>query len=205
MNQKDLNNMSIRELNHELLYILISTPIDVDRVRQLISAGADPNEGLFLAKDTDNSLIVKALVDAGADINSNYSDLNVEQKELKNMNAGELIDELCEVLSSTPVDVKRVRQLISAGAYPDENVMSFAIDTGKLEIVKILVDAGADINYIDDEFYTPLRYAKEALLRIESGEDDVVEDAEYAEIVSYLEDLSSQETKDMVEEIMSQE
>ena len=118
------------------------------------------------------------------------------------MNAGELIDELCEVLTSNPVNIDRVRQLIDAGAYPDENAMSFAINTGKLEIVKSLVDAGADVNYIDDEFYTPLRYAKEALLRIGNGEDDEVEGAEYEEIISYLEDLSTQETKDIVEEIM---
>ena len=118
------------------------------------------------------------------------------------MNAGELIDELCEVLTSNTVNIDRVRQLIDAGAYPDENAMSFAINTGKLEIVKSLVDAGADVNYIDDEFYTPLRYAKEALLRIGNGEDDEVEGAEYEEIISYLEDLSSQETKDIVEEIM---
>ena len=126
----------------------------------------------------------------------------MKRKDLKNMNAGELIDELCEVLTSNTVNIDRVRQLIDAGAYPDENAMSFAINTGKLEIVKILIDAGADVNYIDDEFYTPLRYAKEALLRIGSGEDDEVEGAEYEEIISYLEDLSSQETKDIVEEIM---
>jgi ankyrin repeat protein len=128
----------------------------------------------------------------------------VNQKDFKNMNARELIDELCEVLTANPVDINRVRQVIEAGAYPDENAMSFAIDTGRLEIVKILVDAGADVNYIDEEFETPLLWAKNALLHIESGKHDEFKDAEYNEIVSYLEEIVTQETKNIVEAIMRQ-
>jgi hypothetical protein len=128
----------------------------------------------------------------------------MNRKDFNDMSMGELISKLCEVLTTTPVNIDRVHQLIAAGAFPDENAMSSAIDTGKLEIVKILVDAGADVNYVDDEFYTPLLYAKEAVLLIESGEDAEVENAEYGEIVSYLEDVSTQETRDLVEEIMRQ-
>jgi ankyrin repeat protein len=202
MSQKDLNNMSVRELNHELLYVLVSTPIDVEKVRQLITAGADPKEGIFLAKDTGNLAIVNALTDAGEDIN--YLEPSLARKDLNNMNVEDLNDELCEVLTSTPVDINRVRQLIAAGASPDDNAMSFAIDTGKLEIVKILVDAGVDVNYIDEEFETPLLWAKNALILIESNENDEVEVSEYNEIVNYLEEVTTQETKDIVEEIMRQ-
>lgn len=128
----------------------------------------------------------------------------MKEKKLSNMSEGELIDELCNTLQSIPVDIERVNQLIVAGAYPNEDAFVFAIMTGRLELVEILVVSGADVDYMDDEFYTPLRYAKEALLRAENGEDNEIEGSEYAEIVSYLENLSSQETKNLVEEIMSQ-
>jgi ankyrin repeat protein len=119
------------------------------------------------------------------------------------MNMGELVDELCDTLISSPVDVDRVRQLIAAGAYPDECFLA-AIDTGKLEIVKIFVEAGANVNYIDDEFNAPLSVAKYAVLRIANGEYDDAIDPEYDDIVTYLEGLTNQETKDLVEEIMKQ-
>jgi ankyrin repeat protein len=127
----------------------------------------------------------------------------MNQKDLSNMNMGELVDELFDVLTSPPVDVKRVHQLIDAGAYPDECFLE-AVDTGKLEVVKIFVEAGADVNSIDDDFETPLLRAKNAVLRLEKGEYDEALDPEYDEIVAYLEKLTTQETKDIVEEILRQ-
>jgi ankyrin repeat protein len=188
--------MNTRELNHELLYTLISAPVDVNRVRQLLEAGANPDEGIFLAKDTGNPEIMKALIDAGVDENCSNS-------SRARKNTGEIIDELYDVLTSPPINVERVRQLINAGAYPDECFFE-AILTGKLEVVKIFVEAGADVNSFDDDFETPLLSAKNAVLRLEKGEYDEAVDPEYDEIVAYLEELTTQETKDIVKEIMRQ-
>jgi hypothetical protein len=125
----------------------------------------------------------------------------MSEKKSENISKEELSDALCNAITSPSVDINRIHQLIAAGACPHRYVMFSAIMTGRLDLVEILVEAGADMDSMDNDFDVPLQYAKEALLFIESGEEGVwPKDGEYDKIAAYLEELSSQETKNIVEE-----
>lgn len=75
-----------------------------------------------------------------------------------------LVDQLFEAIEDEQ-DVNRVRELIEAGC--DVNVrieegctpLIAAVLVGNLEIVKLLVEFGADVNVIDGYFGSPLYYA----------------------------------------------
>jgi hypothetical protein len=102
----------------------------------------------------------------------------------------ELVDEPSE--SRTLELLENVRSLIAAGCDVNDDEPIFpAISLAKnLELVKILVEGGADVNVMQpDDFNTPLFAAKS------TGLTDIAE---------YLEPLTNEEIKRITDEMLSQ-
>lgn len=101
----------------------------------------------------------------------------------------ELLDALLDEPDSREI-MDKIRELITTGNCDvnTEAPISLAVCTGKLEAVKLLVEAGADVNHMDpDDFETPLFRAK---------------DCGFQDIVEYLEPLTSPENREVVESMM---
>jgi hypothetical protein len=103
------------------------------------------------------------------------------------------IDELFEAIEDTQ-DMNRVREIAEAGHNINLQVeegctpLIAAILTGNLEMVKLLVELGVDVNLIDGYFESPLYYAKY------NGFQDIAE---------YLEPITSTKIRAEVERSMS--
>ncbi|MCE5319077.1 MAG: ankyrin repeat domain-containing protein [Parachlamydia sp.] len=129
--------------NFELVEALISAKADVNQVSQ---HGWTP---LRLATDQGNEKIVRALVDAGADVNQKFLDETPLHFELGLENPNPAI----------------LKALIEAkGADLNEPVVGTAplhraISKGNAEAVRMLIDAGADVNKVDADSMTPLYHA----------------------------------------------
>jgi ankyrin repeat protein len=111
-------------------------------------------------------------------------------ENLENLSLEELTEKLFEEFDSGE-DLTRIRQIISAGCDLETDMpLLSAVSTGNLEIVKILVESGADVNQMDmDDYETPLFRAKY------NGFED---------IANYLEQFTNQEIQDMVDRMLEQ-
>lgn len=116
---------------------------DAEIVRLFVEAGMPPDTGdaLSSAIDVKSPLVVKVLVDAGADVNALGP-----YKQSRLLNAASM------------GDPEVVKILLAAGA--DPNVpneygiapLSVAAEQGHLEIVKILIAGKADVNAIEQPY-----------------------------------------------------
>jgi ankyrin repeat protein len=102
----------------------------------------------------------------------------------------ELIDALYDETDPKEV-ISKIRELITSGGCDvnEEMPLLAAINTGQLEVVKLLVEAGADVNQVNPEdFETPLFRARYH---------------NFQDIVEYLEPLTTPENRDIVESMMN--
>ena len=113
---------------------------DYYEVKRLIEAGADVNAqskagwtALMLASEKGHIDIVKLLVEEGADVNS------VTKFEVRSTSYGGIY-----------------KDYEPTGGY---TALMAASEYGHTEIVKLLIEGGADINAQDEDSYTALRYA----------------------------------------------
>jgi ankyrin repeat protein len=153
---------------------------------------------LMLAAKMGNFEIVKLLVDSGVDVNYiNYKSPNKEtaysvakhhgfqnilkylepltEPSIRRLAEPEKISSDDDLISAIEEGrASKVKKLIKNGCDVNFRVdegtpLMIAASSGNLEIVKLLVAAGADINELDDDFDSALSYA------ITSNSQDVVE------------------------------
>ncbi len=125
------------------------------RVQQLISSGADVNaqdsdgrSALWWALDKKKNRVTKLLVQSKADVNQHDY---------------EGVPLLLKALRSNP-DTKIIEMMLKSGANPNQGDGSFspltvAIDAQRSDLVKLLLDSGADVNSQDNYGETPLHKA----------------------------------------------
>lgn len=103
------------------------------------------------------------------------------------------VEELFDAIEEKQ-DINKVREMIEGGR--DVNVreaedltpLIAAVRVGNLEMVKLLVELGADVNLVDGYFDSPLYYAKYN---------------DFSDIAEYLEPMTSAKLKAEVERNMS--
>lgn len=102
----------------------------------------------------------------------------------------ELIDALYDETEPQEV-ISKIRELIESGECDvnEEDPLLAAVNTGNLEVVKLLVEAGADVNQLDPED------SETALFRAKYRN--------FLDIAEYLEPLTSSENRDIVESMMN--
>lgn len=114
-----------------------------------------------------------------------------------------LADAIHELEEATSEDeekkiLEKIRVLVKPGFedceeepfFTDEDPLSSAVCTGSLELVRILVEAGASANVMaPDDFTTPLYVAKQF---------------GHTEIAEYLETLTSEELREVTEQLLQQ-
>ena len=128
---------------------------DLDRIRRLLAEGADPNEtnelGYGPIHDWHEMETYRILVEAGADLNTVSGGGTRALAE-------------CALMG----DIPGVTYLLSAGAKADLGglpacngmALHMAVYSDKTEVVKLLLDAGADINLEDADCWTCLWWLK---------------------------------------------
>jgi ankyrin repeat protein len=171
----------------ENLFRLAINDDDVLTIKKILKLGIDPNEQIYRTQHGLNltplqracemgSLeLVRVLVEAGADVNSTVSDGDSALTR-----AVYLFDDDCN--PKDLVDTELVRILLRAGAKVNpgygESPLSKAAQSGRVEVVALLISAGADVNFSDGEYNeTPL---------MESVQSDEIPDEDVIAIVRNL-------------------
>lgn len=162
--------------NPKIIDVLIGAGIDVNSRRNTMSQGL-LQENITPLMDAasvtfDNSRNIKALVNAGADVNAEYiSRESVERDYVRTCSYSVLF---CAIFSN---NAENVRAVIEAGADVNEKISMEAEISGRFvtgysfpliaaiarrtEILKLLLDAGADVNARTNDGDTALGYAED--------------------------------------------
>jgi hypothetical protein len=138
--------------------------IKLDIIRILLENGANVNmeykSNIPLLALCSSDLIsvdmLKALIEAGADITLGirWSGENCLHKLAKKQNEG-LIMYILDILATRPeIKAELINQRDSSRKTP----LHYAVKTGNLEIVKLLVENGSEINPINYHSKTPMAY-----------------------------------------------
>jgi ankyrin repeat protein len=141
-----------------------------EQMEKIIHGGVDVNKSneeglspLFIAVINDNSEVVPVLIEGGADINSTVNFESPLDIAIKNRNF-EIIGHLVNAgIKFVPIYRNRSKQSsMSWGGdrYLDFNYMTWAIEDGDTELVKLFIDLGIDINHVVESMReTPLMRA----------------------------------------------
>jgi ankyrin repeat protein len=166
----------------ENLFGLAINDDDVLTIKKIMKLGIDPNEQIYRTQHGLNltplqracemgSLeLVRVLVEAGADVNSTVSDGDSALTR-----AVYLFGDDCN--PKDLVDTELVRILLRAGAKVNpgygESPLSKAAQSGHVEVVALLISAGADVNFLEEEYsVTPLMEAVGSNKRV--PDEDVI-------------------------------
>jgi ankyrin repeat protein len=103
----------------------------------------------------------------------------------------ELLDALYDEPESKEV-INKIRELIAAGECDlnEEMPLLVAVNTGALEVVKLLVEAGADVNQVNPENFETALFRARYL--------------DFQDIAEYLKPLTNLDNRDIVESMMLQ-
>ena len=148
----------------ELAEIILDHGSDVD---VLDGEGYTP---LFLAPERGAPLeVVKLLVERGADIH--FDDDSPLWSAIWHVSYG---------FGGMPI----VRYLVKKGSRP--RGLTHAAEAGKLRIVRVLTDLGADVNELDEDGHTPLDYATGAAQTFMKQEIKKKKSQDYAGVEKFL-------------------
>ena len=157
LNEKNYLNQAINTANIEIIKLLVEAGIDVNRkdplsnaigeeqfetVKILLDKGADPNYEEYLHKmlEAGNVEITRLLIDAGAKPHEFDLFFAIQSKK----------PEIVRILLDAGVSVKGKKNI---------EPIILAVEIDNLEMIKMLVEAGAEINVIKDNGQTPLYMA----------------------------------------------
>ncbi len=164
---------------------------NIEAVKQYLAAGTDVNEKSVLTKQTPlywavragQKEIVELLIEAGADLNAKsglhdetalYKALDNEEFDIADIirNNGGKFGTIFQAAQYG--DVKSLKEFLDLGA--DINgkgdilkgtALHYAAFGENFEIVKFLINAGAEVNVIDEDGKTPVRYTfNEEILKL---------------------------------------
>lgn len=162
------NGADINHLNHAGENALLIACYETNRMlaKLLVEKGADVftsnNSGhspIWYACSNNQKEIVSLFLDHGVDVN--FSKPVAEDTSSMN-------DYLDWIVSATNIAVDSSFTLNSSYSYGGESLLHIATKKGNLSMVKLLIDAGANINIQDESGNTPLHYSAA------SGKKDVV-------------------------------
>ena len=155
-------------------YMLIQSAGEGDyaEVKRLIEKGADVNaqssEGTALdyALRKGNTEIIKLLIKEGADVNAQdhrgYTAL-IRWSRAGHIDTVKLLIEEGADVNATTISMvwggKTIFGYIDGETLGGCTALMAASEEGHTDIVKLLIDAGAGVNYQDEEGYTALMYA----------------------------------------------
>jgi ankyrin repeat protein len=161
----------------ENLFRLAIDDDDVLTVKKIMESGIDPNGQIYRTQhgpgltpvhracEMRSLELVRALIEAGADVNS-----TVSKEDSALMCALYPFDDDYNP-KKDPVDTELVRILLRAGAKVNpgygESPLSKAAQSGSVEVVTLLISAGADVNFSDEE------YGKTPLMEVVNSEEYV--------------------------------
>jgi ankyrin repeat protein len=160
----------------ENLFRLVLDAEDIRTINKMMKLGINPNEQVYRTEwgtcctpllhacEMQSLVLVRALIDGGAKVDVS---LGNEVTESVLMSVLSCRDEDYELKEH--VDPELVQILLKAGAVVNpglgQSPLADAAEWGHVEVVELLVSAGADVNIIvggDDEYtYTPLSKAME--------------------------------------------
>ncbi len=151
-----------RNDNEELVKLLLESEANID------DSNVENETALTIASSNDNIEMVKLLLKSGANFND-----KIGNKILKNAICNENI-KLLELLVKAGVsftwDAELVKLLLKRGANPNnliydmgKTALMFAVEEGDVEMVKLLLEVGADISFKDVKQKTALIYLSEKM------------------------------------------
>ena len=153
----------------------LSTPLiqrlqarDVDGVKDFLSRGFSPEgrdrdgrTALMVAVTTGEPALVSLMLDAGADVNARAPGIpGLPPQEAMAEEPEALVTPLTLAIEAGVPEVTSA--LLAGGADldgPGEPPLHFAAQEGDLDMVRAIVEAGADVDSVDLEGMTPLLYA----------------------------------------------
>jgi ankyrin repeat protein len=157
----------------ENLFRLALDAEDVRTINKMLKLGINPNEHVYRTEwgtcrtpllqacDMQSLKLVRALIDGGAKVNHSVGNEDTESVLVYALDGRDEDYEL-----KAHADPELVRILLNAGAVVNpgsgESPLASAADWGHVEVVGLLVSAGADVNIVvgdDDYTSTPLMKA----------------------------------------------
>ena len=182
----DVNIQSGTILNKTSLLMTATKLKNIKKIKLLIDAGADVNaysEGLWgctalmSAVLSQNQEIIKMLIDAGADVNAKSIARDIDEDELfKNLYIPSEIpeSERLEYKIKAKEFVNELREVSPNKEFIGATPLMIAARKANPEIIKILIDAGADTSLKSADNKTALDIAKE-----KNGNPEVIEILEH--------------------------
>ena len=182
---------TVEALTENLFRLAIDSE-DVSTVKKMMDLGHDPNEQvchnewgdcrtpLMQACEMKNVKLVKALIDKGANVDAAMGNGNFESV----LTAALTVRRKNGKHRRVHIDPELIRILLDAGAVVDPGSgesLAYAVELGQVELVELLVSAGADVNIlVRNKIY------KSNLLYIAAAQDGHIPDTNVIEMARIL-------------------